>query len=54
MFHVTLSGFVQYVVMMPVVATKCLLFTAEEKVLALKSVVEHNVVHVDGWGGTVH
>ncbi len=44
--------------MMPVVATKCLSFTVKEKVLALKTVVRHRVMHADGWmgrwGGTVH
>lgn len=40
--------------MMPVVATKCLSFTVEETVLALKTVVGHHVMHADGWGGTVH
>lgn len=35
--------------MMPVVATKCLSFTVKEKVLALKPVVGHRVMHGDSW-----
>lgn len=37
--------------MMPVVATKCLSFTVEEKVLALKTVAGRLVTRADGWMG---